>query len=106
MSEAFVYLPEWRVVLCTLCSHCLQPWPDVWTSHLRQQPHSLRAAQLKSLKELFGSYDLAAPDEVGVPKQNGEALCSFRGRDVNRNDSKNSKDDWCRIFGMEGHLSA
>lgn len=71
MSEAFVYLPEWRVLLCTSCGHCLQPRPDVWASHLRQQPHSLRAAQLKSLKELFGSYDLAAPDKVGVPKQNG-----------------------------------
>jgi hypothetical protein len=71
MSEAFVYLPEWRVLLCTCCGHCLQPRPDVWASHLRQQPHSLRAAQLKSLKELFGSYDLAAPDKVGVPKQNG-----------------------------------
>jgi hypothetical protein len=59
------------VLLCTCCSHCLQPRLDVWALHLRQQPHSLRAAQLKSLKELFGSYDLAAPDKVGVPKQNG-----------------------------------
>jgi hypothetical protein len=71
MSEAFVYLPEWRVLLCTLCGHGLQPRPDVWASHLRQQPHGLRAAQLKSLKELFGSYDLADPSEVGVPGQNG-----------------------------------
>jgi hypothetical protein len=59
------------VLLCTCCGHCLQPQPDVWASHFRQQPYSLRAAQLKSLKELFGSYDLAAPDKVGVPKQNG-----------------------------------
>ena len=70
MSKAFVYLLEWRVLLCTCCGHCLQPQPDVWALHLWQQPHSLRAAQLKSLKGLFGSYNLAAPNKVGVPKQN------------------------------------
>ncbi|TVY20062.1 hypothetical protein LARI1_G002712, partial [Lachnellula arida] len=76
MSEAFVHLPEWRVLLCTLCGHCLPPRPDVWVSHLRQQPHRLRAAQLKSLKELFGSYDLAPPDEVRVPGPNGAGLAA------------------------------
>ncbi len=67
MSEPFVYLPEWRVLLCTLCGHCLQPRPDVWVPHLRQQPHSVRGAQLKSLGELFGSYTLAAPEDIGIP---------------------------------------
>jgi len=70
MSEPFVYLPEWKVLLCTLCGHCLQPRPDVWVPHLRQQPHGLRGAQLKSLGELFGSYTLAAPENVGIPGTN------------------------------------
>ncbi len=74
MSEAFVYLPEWRVLLCTLCGHCLQPRPDVWASHLRQRPHGLRAAQRRSLRELFSSYDLAAPDEVRVLEQSGAGV--------------------------------
>jgi len=67
MGEPLVYLPEWKVLLCTLCGHCLQPRPDVWVPHLRQPPHSLRGAQLKSLGELFGSYTLAAPEDVGSP---------------------------------------
>ena len=80
MSKALVYLPEWRVLLCTLCGHCLQPWPGVWASHLRQQPHGLRAAQLKGLKELFGSYDLADPSKAGVPAPNGDGpAAAIRG---------------------------
>lgn len=67
MSEPFVYLPEWQVLLCTLCGHCLQPRPDIWVPHLRQPPHHLRGAQLQSLGELFGSYALAAPEDVGIP---------------------------------------
>jgi superfamily II DNA or RNA helicase len=69
MSDAFVYKPEWRVLLCVECGFCLQPRRDVWPRHLRQQPHCLRGAPLKALVELFGSYDLLAPEQVAVPTQ-------------------------------------
>lgn len=69
MSSAFVYLPEWRVLLCTLCGHCVQPRPGVWVAHLRQPPHGLRGAQLRGLEELFASYDLLAPKAVSTPGQ-------------------------------------
>jgi hypothetical protein len=71
MSEAFIYLPEWGVLLCTLCGYCLQPRPDVWVPHLRQHPHGLRGAQLKRLGELIGSYKLSAPQNVRIPGQAG-----------------------------------
>ena len=67
MSAAFVYLPRWGVLLCTTCGYCLQPRPEAWVPHLRQQPHCLRGGQLKSLGELFGSYALTAPEDVEVP---------------------------------------
>ena len=44
MSEAFTYLPEWGVLLCTPCGYCLQPRPEVWVPHLQQHPHGLRRA--------------------------------------------------------------
>ena len=71
MSEAFGYLPEWRVLLCTLCGYSLQPRREVWVAHLRRQPHGLQSAQLKSLAELFSSYDLAVPDAVRDVGQEG-----------------------------------
>jgi hypothetical protein len=80
MSEAFVYCPEWGVLLCTLCGYCLQPRPDVWVPYLRQQLHGLRGAPLKSLGELFGSYDLAALESMGVPGQGGASpVTAIRG---------------------------
>ncbi|KUJ13131.1 uncharacterized protein LY89DRAFT_673228 [Mollisia scopiformis] len=74
MSDAFIYKPEWRVLLCVECGFCLQPRRDVWPRYLRQQPHCLRGAPLKALVELFGSYDLLAPEQVVVPTQAVAAL--------------------------------
>jgi hypothetical protein len=48
--------------------------------HLRQQPHRLRGAQLKSRGELFGSYNLAVPEHVKVPGQgDGSPAAAIRG---------------------------
>ncbi len=69
MNEGFLYYPEWRVLLCTQCGFCLRPGRDVWLRHLRQEPHYLRGAPLKALVELFGSYDLLAPEQVAIPTQ-------------------------------------
>ena len=78
MGDVFVYKPEWRVLLYVEYGFCLQPRRDVWLRHLRQQPHCLRGVPLKSLVELFGSYDLLAPEQVTVPTQ---AVAGLRLRD-------------------------
>ncbi|KAH8769341.1 hypothetical protein BGZ57DRAFT_898318 [Hyaloscypha finlandica] len=69
MSGGVLYKLEWQVLLCTECGFCLRPGRDVWLRHLRQKPHCLRGAPLKALVELFGSYDLLAPEQVVVPTQ-------------------------------------
>jgi hypothetical protein len=69
MSEGVLYQPEWQVLLCTECGFCLWPGRDVWLRYLRQQPHCLRGVPLKALVELFGSYELLAPEQVAVPTQ-------------------------------------
>ena len=68
-ETTFVYLPEWGVLLCTIRGHCLQPRPNAWVPHLRQQPDGLRGAQLTSLGEIFSSCSLAAPADVECPGQ-------------------------------------
>ena len=66
MDKPFIYLSEWQVLLCASCGYCLRPGRDVWVRHLRQAPHCSKGAPLKTLVELFGSYDLrAAEAEVG-----------------------------------------
>lgn len=62
MGDPFVYLVEWQVLLCTSCGYCLRPGRDVWVRHLRQAPHLLRGAPLKTLVELFASYVLRAAE--------------------------------------------
>ncbi len=69
MSEGFLYQPEWQALLCKECGFCLSLRRDLWLQHLRQRPHCLRGAPLKALVELFGSYDLRAPEQVAVPTQ-------------------------------------
>jgi len=78
MSEDFRYQPERRVLLCAACGFCLRPGRDVWLRHLRQKPHCLRGAPLRPLVELFGSYDLLAPEQVAVPTR---AVAGLRLRD-------------------------
>ncbi len=57
------------MLLCTECGFCLRPERDVWLRHPRQKPYCLRGALLRALVELFGSYDLLAPEQVAVPTQ-------------------------------------
>ena len=63
MSARFVYLPEWRVLVCEECGFCLRPGRDVWFRHLRQAPHCSKGPELRAQVELFESYDLCAPEQ-------------------------------------------
>ncbi len=66
------------MLLCAACGFCLRPGRDVWLRHLRQKPHCLRGAPLRALVQLFGSYDLLAPEQVAVPTR---AVAGLRLRD-------------------------
>lgn len=66
-GAAFRYLPEWEVLVCTTCGHCLLPTPSAWRRHLRRPCHNIQGKQLAELVALFSSYQLRQPAQVCCP---------------------------------------
>ena len=66
-AAAFQYLPEWEVLLCTTCGHCLLTTVSAWKRHLRGPSHKIQGKQLAELVTLFSSYQLRRPEQVLCP---------------------------------------
>jgi hypothetical protein len=77
IEQTFVYHSELQVLLCTTCRFCLRPGPQSWTQHLRQQPHGLSRAPLKSLVELFQTYQLQDPSRILAPSPRRPGAAPF-----------------------------
>jgi hypothetical protein len=58
MEDTFVYLAQWRVLMCMHCGCCLKPKESMWKRHLRSDPHSISGHALKGFVQRFQSCDL------------------------------------------------
>jgi hypothetical protein len=73
--DDFVYNPDHRVIVCRRCKTCLIPKVTSWKSHLRAEPHRMRGQELRTVVELFSSYQLRSVDELRQQKPDRTRPC-------------------------------